>query len=68
MTEHQDSTDAGEVRTGVESVDAVIVAVGDLGQRPVEEHVAVFEHAHEQLRGALDARASEPGPSGQLQA
>ncbi len=44
------------VRTGVEDVDAVLESVEDLESRPVEEHVAVFEHAHEQLRRALDGR------------
>lgn len=49
--------DLGEpVRTGVEEVDAVLESVEDLESRPVEEHVAVFEHAHEQLRRALDGR------------
>ena len=45
------------VRTGVEEVDAVLESVEDLESRPVEEHVAVFENAHEQLRRALDGRA-----------
>lgn len=45
------------VRTGVEDVDAVLQSVEDLESRPVEEHVAVFETAHEQLRRALDGRA-----------
>lgn len=44
------------VRTGVEEVDAVLESVEDLESRPVEEHVAVFENAHEQLRRALDGR------------
>lgn len=44
------------VRTGVEEVDAVLESVEDLESRPVEEHVAVFENAHEKLRRALDGR------------
>lgn len=44
------------VRTGNADVDAVLESVEDLESRPVEEHVAVFEHAHEQLRRALDGR------------
>ncbi|MBJ7359131.1 hypothetical protein [Nocardioides sp.] len=40
--------------TGMGSVDRVIEGVTALEDRPVEEHVAVFEHAHEQLRRALD--------------
>jgi hypothetical protein len=45
--------------TGVESVDAVIAAVEELEERPIEEHVGVFETAHEQLRRALDAQPDE---------
>jgi hypothetical protein len=43
------------VRSGVPAVDEVVVAVEELEDRPVEEHVGVFERAHEQLRRALDA-------------
>jgi hypothetical protein len=43
------------VRTGVDRVDEVIIAVEELEERPIEEHVGVFETAHEQLRRALDA-------------
>lgn len=42
--------------TGLSSVDDVLVSVQDLDGRPVEDHVAVFEQAHERLRRALDAR------------
>lgn len=42
--------------TGVPQVDAVLQEVADLADRPVSDHVAVFERAHEQLRRALDAR------------
>jgi hypothetical protein len=45
---------ADPVRTGVEDVDAVLASVEDLDTLPVDEHVAVFERAHEGLRGALD--------------
>jgi hypothetical protein len=41
-------------RTGVEEVDAVLESVEGLEGTPVDEHVAVFESAHERLRGALD--------------
>lgn len=41
--------------TGVAQVDAVLEEMVDLADRPVSEHVAVFERAHEQLRRALDA-------------
>lgn len=40
--------------TGVAAVDEVLGAVQALDGRPVEEHVAVFEQAHERLRRALD--------------
>ena len=44
-----------QVRTGVPAVDEVITAVAELEERPLEEHVGVFEAAHDQLRRALDA-------------
>lgn len=40
--------------TGVPAVDDVLVAVRALDSQPVEEHVAVFEQAHDRLRRALD--------------
>jgi len=43
------------VRTGMQDVDAVVDSVSDLADRPVDEHVAVFESAHEELRRTLDA-------------
>jgi hypothetical protein len=49
------------VRTGSAQVDTVIEAVEQLGDRPLEEHVGVFETAHELLRRALDAQ--EPDAS-----
>jgi hypothetical protein len=42
------------VRTDVERVDEVIRAVEELEERPIEEHVGVFESAQVQLRRALD--------------
>jgi hypothetical protein len=50
------------VRTGSDQVDEVIRAVEELDDRPIEEHVAVFESAQVQLRRALD----DPGPDAQL--
>jgi hypothetical protein len=41
--------------TGVAEVDAVLASLDGLAETPVAEHVAVFEHAHERLRRALDA-------------
>jgi hypothetical protein len=46
---------AEPVRTGVERVDAVVDAVSGLGDRPVDEHVAVYEAAHDELRRTLDS-------------
>ena len=42
------------VRTGADRVDDVIRAVEELEERPIEEHVGVFESAQVQLRRALD--------------
>ena len=47
------------VRTGVERVDAVVDAVSGLADRPVDEHVAVFESAHDELRRTLDSRPDD---------
>jgi len=68
MTEDQpiqDSADAVQesadepIRTGVERVDAVIDAVSGLTERPVDEHVAVYEDAHDELRRTLDSPPEE---------
>lgn len=40
--------------TGVADVDEVMRSLEELEGRPVEEHVGVFETAHERLRRALD--------------
>lgn len=50
------------VRTGVRGVDDVIAAVESLEERPLEEHVGVFETAHSELRRALDD-TGEPAES-----
>lgn len=42
------------VRTGMAEIDEVIAAVEALEERPIQEHVGVFETAHERLRRALD--------------
>lgn len=50
-----DAADAPErVRTGADRVDAVIASIEALADRSVDEHVAVFEQAHDELRRALD--------------
>jgi hypothetical protein len=48
------------VRTGSHRVDEVIRAVEELEERPIEEHVGVFESAQVQLRRALDDHPTEP--------
>lgn len=60
MSEHderagEDSTDAGH---GVEEsvVSDVLASIQALDGRSVDEHVGVFERAHERLRRALDQR------------
>lgn len=40
--------------TGNDVVDDVLASMRTLDERPVDEHVAVFEQAQERLRGALD--------------
>ena len=50
---------AEPVRTGVERVDAVVDAVSGLADRPVDEHVPVFEAAHDELRRTLDSPPDE---------
>ncbi|RYP86017.1 hypothetical protein EKO23_10330 [Nocardioides guangzhouensis] len=51
----------GHVRTGNVTVDAVLASMEGLDEAPVAEHVAVFEHAHEQLRAALDGAGDGGG-------
>ena len=54
------------LHTGIPTVDSVVDDVASLAGRPVEEHAAVFEAAHDRLRLTLDdpdaALAPEPGP------
>ncbi len=52
--------------TGHAAVDEVLESLESLGDRPVTEHVAVFEQAHEQLRRALSGQPgrSERGDAG----
>ena len=45
--------------TGHPVVDRVLDSLDGLADAPVADHVAVFESAHDQLRGAL-ANAGEP--------
>jgi len=46
--------------TGVASVDQVLTDVVAVADRPVSDHVEVFERAHDQLRRALDAPPEPP--------
>lgn len=47
--------------TGHDAVDGVLRSLDGLEDSPVEEHVAVFETAHETLRAALAEAADRPG-------
>jgi len=47
--------------TGHDAVDGVLRSLEGLGDKPVEEHVAIFESAHEQLRAALADAGDRPG-------
>ncbi|WP_235738750.1 hypothetical protein [Nocardioides alcanivorans] len=49
---------AGVPVTGDEAVDAVLADVVAAADQPLEEHVGVFERAHEGLRAALDSRGA----------
>jgi hypothetical protein len=51
-----------EESTGHPQVDAVLASLSGLDGTPVEEHVGIFESAHDTLRGAL-ADAGDPPPS-----
>jgi hypothetical protein len=55
MTEQQEF--AAPEPTGVEEVDDVLASLQALDDRPVEQHPAVFERAHDRLRQALDGPA-----------
>ena len=48
------SSNPAPVPTGSASIDTVLDLVAGLDARPLEEHAAVFETAHQQLRQALD--------------
>ncbi|MGA9748403.1 MAG: hypothetical protein WBQ50_13175 [Nocardioides sp.] len=51
--------------TGHEQVDRVLASLEGLEDRPVSEHVTVFEQAHDRLRDALAAAGDTPGaPAG----
>jgi hypothetical protein len=50
--------------TGHDAVDGVLRSLEGLEEQPVDEHVAVFEAAHETLRAALADAGRPSGPSG----
>lgn len=52
----QDPESLGDPR-----VDAAVRRLTDLSERPVAEHVEVFEDVHAQLRAALEDAAVEDG-------
>lgn len=63
--QHPEPTDgptdeATDGPTGSPAVDAVLASLEGLDERPVAEHVAVFEAAHEALRGALADAGGRP--------
>ncbi|MGZ4499485.1 MAG: hypothetical protein ACXVXD_03535 [Nocardioidaceae bacterium] len=49
-----------QAATGHPVVDEVLASVDHLEGRPVDEHVAVFESAHERLRAALSDAGDDP--------
>jgi hypothetical protein len=49
--------------TGNPVVDSVLDSLRELDNLPVSEHVAVFEAAHERLRGALSDAGDPPADS-----
>ena len=65
MSEHPFPEQSGpdpsdEQSTGHPDVDAVIASLENLDGRPVAEHVAVFESAHDRLRSALAEAGNDP--------
>jgi hypothetical protein len=54
-----DATTSAPATTGHPAVDEVLRSLDDLASRPVDEHVAAFEDAHEKLRRALSSAGDE---------
>jgi hypothetical protein len=46
--------------TGHQEVDAVLASLEGLQDKPVQEHAAVFEAAHDRLRAVLSEGAEAP--------
>lgn len=55
--DHSPTPHAGS--TGNETVDAVLESLEQLDGLPAAEHVAVYEAAHDRLRGALSDAGDE---------
>lgn len=55
----EDAVAAGSTSTGHPAVDEVLRSLEDLESRPVDEHVGVFEQAHESLREALSSAGDD---------
>lgn len=53
-------TRGATVATGHPAVDEVLRSLDGLDGRPVDEHVAAFEQAHEALRQALSNAGDDP--------
>ena len=49
----------GGIQTGHPAVDEVLRSLGALDGAPVDEHVAVFEQAHEDLRRTLSGAGDD---------
>lgn len=60
MTEDPTAAPA-PVPTGIASLDSVLDLVAGLDERPLADHVAVFETAHAELRHTLDAPPVDAG-------
>jgi hypothetical protein len=50
------------VSTGHPAVDEVLRSLDDLEGRPVDDHVAAFEEAHDRLRRALSDAGDDEAP------
>jgi hypothetical protein len=59
IAEPADEDPAGPVPTGHPAVDEVLRSLDELEGRPVDEHVAAFEEAHDRLRRALSGAADD---------
>ena len=51
--------DGATTSTGLPQVDAVLESLAALPSLPVDEHVAVFEQAHEDLRRTLSGAGDD---------